>query len=110
MPLFWKPYKSEVTQFIEQLKAQRPTLEAEQRAGRALRQLDQQAFDLAEQRRHDRHCRADRDQGRDDRDRGGRERPRHTGALQAVDDGIEEVGDDCADHERQQDIVQQPEQ
>ncbi len=36
MPLFWKPYKSEVTSFIEQLKAQRPTLEAEQRAGRAL--------------------------------------------------------------------------
>ncbi|PZP35076.1 MAG: DUF3460 domain-containing protein [Roseateles depolymerans] len=36
MPLFWKPYKSEATQFIEQLKAQRPTLEAEQRAGRAL--------------------------------------------------------------------------
>lgn len=36
MPLFWKPYTSEVTQFIEQLKAQRPTLEAEQRAGRAL--------------------------------------------------------------------------
>jgi len=36
MPLFWKPYKSEVTQFIEQLKAQRPTLESEQRAGRAL--------------------------------------------------------------------------
>ncbi|MFN3862097.1 MAG: DUF3460 family protein [Roseateles sp.] len=36
MPLFWKPYKSDITQFIEQLKAQRPTLEAEQRAGRAL--------------------------------------------------------------------------
>lgn len=36
MPLFWKPYKSDVTAFIEQLKAQRPTLEAEQRAGRAL--------------------------------------------------------------------------
>ena len=36
MPLFWKPYKSEVTAFIEQLKAQRPALEAEQRAGRAL--------------------------------------------------------------------------
>ena len=36
MPLFWKHYKSEVTEFIEQLKAQRPTLEAEQRAGRAL--------------------------------------------------------------------------
>jgi Protein of unknown function (DUF3460) len=36
MPLFWKPYKSEVTQFIEELKAKKPTLEAEQRAGRAL--------------------------------------------------------------------------
>ncbi|MFO1339408.1 MAG: DUF3460 family protein [Burkholderiaceae bacterium] len=36
MPLFWKPYQSEVTQFIDQLKAKRPTLEAEQRAGRAL--------------------------------------------------------------------------
>lgn len=36
MPLFWKPYKSDVSSFIEQLKAQRPTLEAEQRAGRAL--------------------------------------------------------------------------
>ncbi|KPF48743.1 acetyl-CoA carboxyl transferase [beta proteobacterium AAP51] len=36
MPLFWKPYKSEVTNFIEELKARKPTLEAEQRAGRAL--------------------------------------------------------------------------
>jgi hypothetical protein len=36
MPLFWKPYKSDVTQFIEELKAKKPTLEAEQRAGRAL--------------------------------------------------------------------------
>ena len=36
MPLFWKPYKSEVTSFIEALKAKKPTLEAEQRAGRAL--------------------------------------------------------------------------
>jgi len=36
MPLFWKPYKSEATQFIEELKARKPTLEAEQRAGRAL--------------------------------------------------------------------------
>ena len=36
MPLFWKPYKSEVTQFIEELKAKKPTLEAEQQAGRAL--------------------------------------------------------------------------
>jgi hypothetical protein len=36
MPLFWKHYQSEVTQFITELKAKRPTLEAEQRAGRAL--------------------------------------------------------------------------
>jgi hypothetical protein len=36
MPLFWKPYTSDVTQFIEQMKAKKPTLEAEQRAGRAL--------------------------------------------------------------------------
>ena len=36
MPLFWKPYKSDVTTFIEELKAAKPTLEDEQRAGRAL--------------------------------------------------------------------------
>jgi hypothetical protein len=36
MPLFWKPYKSDVTSFIEELKAKKPTLETEQRAGRAL--------------------------------------------------------------------------
>lgn len=36
MPFFWKPYKSDVTRFIEELKATRPTLEDEQRAGRAL--------------------------------------------------------------------------
>ena len=46
MPLFWKPYKSEVTSFIEEMKAKKPTLEAEQRAGRALlwdRTLDRSA-------------------------------------------------------------------
>jgi hypothetical protein len=46
MPLFWKHYKSETTQFIEDLKAARPTLEAEQLAGRALlwdKALDRQA-------------------------------------------------------------------
>ncbi len=45
MPLFWKPYTSDVTSFIEELKAKKPTLEAEQRAGRALlwdKQLDRQ--------------------------------------------------------------------
>jgi hypothetical protein len=36
MPLFWKAYKSDVTSFIDTLKAKKPSLEAEQRAGRAL--------------------------------------------------------------------------
>ncbi len=36
MPLFVKPYHSEITHFINQLKAEKPQLEAEQRAGRAL--------------------------------------------------------------------------
>ncbi len=36
MPFFWKPYTSDVTNFIGELKAKKPTLEAEQRAGRAL--------------------------------------------------------------------------
>lgn len=37
MSLFRRPdYNSEATRFIDQLKAAKPTLEAEQRAGRAL--------------------------------------------------------------------------
>lgn len=36
MPLFWKPYKSDVTQFLEELKAKRPEIEAGQRLGRAI--------------------------------------------------------------------------
>jgi len=36
MPLFWKPYRSDVTAFIDELKSKKPTLEAEQRAGRDL--------------------------------------------------------------------------
>ena len=36
MPLFWKPYKSDITSLIEDLKAKKPTLEAEQRQGRDL--------------------------------------------------------------------------
>jgi hypothetical protein len=36
MHFLWKPYTSDVTQFIEQLKTQRPALEEEQRRGRAL--------------------------------------------------------------------------
>lgn len=36
MPLFWKAYTSDVTSLIDQLKANKPTLEAEQRHGRGL--------------------------------------------------------------------------
>jgi hypothetical protein len=46
MPLFWKPYKSEITSFIEELKAKKPTLEDEQRLGRAIwwdRRIDRAA-------------------------------------------------------------------
>ena len=47
MSIFRRPdYSSEVTQFIDGLKAQKPSLEAEQRAGRALlwdKQLDRSA-------------------------------------------------------------------
>ena len=46
MPLFWKPYKSDVTNFIDELKTKKPSLEAEQRAGRGLlwdKQIDRNA-------------------------------------------------------------------
>jgi hypothetical protein len=47
MSLFARPpYASETTLFIQQLKANKPTLEAEQRAGRALlwdKSVDRQA-------------------------------------------------------------------
>lgn len=36
MPLFWKPYQSETTQFIESLKKKDPQLEARQREGRSI--------------------------------------------------------------------------
>jgi Protein of unknown function (DUF3460) len=36
MPLFWKAYTSDVTSLIEALKANKPTLEDEQRQGRNL--------------------------------------------------------------------------
>ena len=41
------PYKSEVSTFIDELKAKKPSLESERRAGRALlwdRALDRQAL------------------------------------------------------------------
>ena len=46
MPLFWKAYTSDVTSFIQELKSNKPTLEAEQRQGRALlwdKQVDRSA-------------------------------------------------------------------
>jgi hypothetical protein len=36
MPWFWKPYTSDITSFIDELKANKPTLEDEQRQGRAI--------------------------------------------------------------------------
>ena len=46
--IFRRPdYRSDVTQFIEQLKEQKPDLEAQQRAGRAIwwdKHLDRQAM------------------------------------------------------------------
>jgi hypothetical protein len=36
MPLFWKPYKSDFSTFLEDLKTKNPQMEANQRAGRAL--------------------------------------------------------------------------
>ena len=48
LKLFRRPdYNSEVTQFIEQLKARQPDLEARQRAGRALlwdKHVDREAW------------------------------------------------------------------
>jgi Protein of unknown function (DUF3460) len=46
MPLFWKPYTSDVTAFIQTLKDAKPSLEAEQRRCRALlwdKPIDRQA-------------------------------------------------------------------
>ena len=47
MPLFRRPdYESDTTQFIHQLKAQRPELEQQQREGRALlwdKRIDREA-------------------------------------------------------------------
>lgn len=48
MSIFRRPdYQSEATQFIEQLKVQRPELDAQQRAGRALlwdKQVDRKVW------------------------------------------------------------------
>jgi hypothetical protein len=53
MPLFWKPYKSDASQFIDSLKQRDPQLEARQRQGRellwdkAVDRDDQQAWEEA---------------------------------------------------------------
>jgi hypothetical protein len=36
MPLFWKPYKSDINNFLDELKAKNPKLVEDQRTGRAL--------------------------------------------------------------------------
>ena len=46
MPLFWKPYTSDTTSFIDRLKANKPSLEEAQRQGRALlwdKRIDREA-------------------------------------------------------------------
>ena len=51
MPLFWKPYTSDVTSFIDGLKAAKPSLEDEQRQGRAL--LWDRRIDLGAEEEYD---------------------------------------------------------
>jgi len=51
MPWFWKPYTSDVTSFIDALKAKRPTLEDEQRRGRSL--LWDRRIDLVAEEEHE---------------------------------------------------------
>jgi hypothetical protein len=43
-------YESDITQFIKQLKSEKPSLEAEQRQGRSLL-WDKQPIDMEERRR-----------------------------------------------------------
>jgi hypothetical protein len=46
MPLFWKPYTSDVTDLIAELRRKDPSIEARQRAGRGLlwdKQIDRRA-------------------------------------------------------------------
>ncbi len=50
MPLFWKHYKSDFHQFLDQFKAEHPSTEEEQRAGRAI--LWDKPVDREAQQRH----------------------------------------------------------
>ncbi len=51
MPLFWKAYTSDVTSFIQEMKAKRPSLEDEQRSGRA--RLWDRHIDAVAEEEHD---------------------------------------------------------
>ena len=74
-----------------------------------LRRLRDKGLHLAEQRRQDGHADADGQQHRHDGHGGGGHRARQAETLQARDDGVEEIGHNHADHEGQQDVVQEPE-
>ena len=49
MPLFWKPYTSDTTAFIAELRRNKPSLEEEQRRGRALLWDKRQDAELGEE-------------------------------------------------------------
>ena len=49
MPLFWKPYTSDTTAFLNELKRKNPSLEEEQRRGRGLLWDKRQDPELAEE-------------------------------------------------------------
>jgi len=54
MPLFWKPYTSDITNLIEGMKAKNPSLEDEQRRGRAIwwdRRIDRTTQDAYDESR-----------------------------------------------------------
>lgn len=46
MPLFWKPYTSEITDLIAEMRKAKPSLEEEQRRGRGLLWDKRQDLDL----------------------------------------------------------------
>jgi Protein of unknown function (DUF3460) len=51
MPFFWKPYTSDITAFIDELKAKKPTLEDEQQRGRS--RLWDRRIDLSAEKDND---------------------------------------------------------
>ena len=54
MPLFWKPYTSDITNLIQEMKANNPSLEDDQRRGRAIwwdRRVDRATQDAYDESR-----------------------------------------------------------